>query len=96
MPNTEEAPDIIPGYNLGYLVGWDTAVGQITDAVFHDNVKAWSGDHCIDPHIVPGVLFSNRKFEADEPNIIDMAPTILDLFGIDAPKFIDGKKMACV
>jgi predicted AlkP superfamily phosphohydrolase/phosphomutase len=95
-PYTQHAPDIIIGYNEKYRVHWDAATGKTTGSVFHDNVKAWSGDHCIDPNIVPGVLFSNRKFETDGPNIVDMAPTILDLFGIEAPKFIDGKKMAWV
>ena len=56
----------------------------MTGSVFSDNPKAWSGDHCIDPHLVPGVLFSNRKILAENPGIEDMAPTALDLFGIAA------------
>ena len=67
-PYKEEAPDIIVGYNEGYRVAWEAAVGDVTDAVFHDNVKAWSGDHCIDPRIAPGVMFANRRIIAVIPN----------------------------
>ncbi|MFQ5490149.1 MAG: alkaline phosphatase family protein [Phycisphaerae bacterium] len=92
-PYTEEAPDIIPGYNLGYRVGWETAVGQITESVFHDNVKAWSGDHCLDPKLVPGVLFCNRPIESEAPRLMDLGPTVLDLFGVDVPRHMDGQAL---
>ena len=62
-------------------------------SVFSDNVKAWSGDHCVDPHLVPGVFFSNRKIHAQDPGIEDMAPTALDLFGIDPPPHMEGKSL---
>ena len=68
-------------------------MGQITDSVFHDNVKAWSGDHCLDPKLVPGVLFCNRRIEADAPRLMDLGPTILDLFGVDVPGHMDGKAL---
>jgi hypothetical protein len=31
---------------------------------------------------VPGVLFSNRKIDAADPGIEDLAPTALSLFGV--------------
>jgi len=39
------------------------------------------------------VLFSNRKVEAEDPGIEDMAPTALALFGIDAPAWMEGKSV---
>ena len=54
-------------------------------------MKAWSGDHCIDPRLVPGVLFSNQKIADEKPAIVDVAPTILQLFGLPMPKHFDGK-----
>jgi bisphosphoglycerate-independent phosphoglycerate mutase (AlkP superfamily) len=46
---------------------------------------------------VPGVLFSNRKFEAanpgNGPGIEDLAPTALELFGLRPPAWMDGKPL---
>ena len=92
-PYKGEAPDLIVGYNKGYRVSGEAAVGDVTGAVFHDNTKAWSGDHCIDPRIVPGVLFCNRDIGDANPRLIDLGPTTLDLFGVDTPGFMDGKPL---
>ena len=59
-PYLDAAPDLIIGYADGYRTSWDAAIGRIGPNVFEDNDKAWSGDHCVDPLLVPGVLFSNR------------------------------------
>jgi hypothetical protein len=45
----------------------------------------------VDPVLVPGVLFCNRPMDADNPGIEDLAPTALELFGIDAPSWMEGK-----
>ena len=90
-PYLENAPDLLVGYNAGYRCSWDMATGVVAGNVFEDNTKAWSGDHCIDPRIVPGVLFCNRKIDVDDPALIDIAPTALQQFGIKPPKFMDGK-----
>lgn len=93
-PYKGNAPDLIVGYEHGYRVGWETAVGRTTDQVFHDNKKAWSGDHCVDPTLVPGVLFCNHRLEAENPRLVDLAPTVLDVFGVPAPDYMDGKAIA--
>ena len=90
-PYLQAAPDVIVGYAKGYRASWDAAVGKVTPHTFDDNQKAWSGDHCVDPHLVPGVLLSNLKIEAENPGIEDMAPTALDLFGIAPPEYMEGK-----
>ena len=66
-------------------------MGKVTTRIFEDNLKAWSGDHCIDPRLVPGVLFSNRKIADEKLAIVDVAPTILNLFGVALPSNLDGK-----
>ncbi|MEZ4552251.1 MAG: hypothetical protein R2860_17625, partial [Desulfobacterales bacterium] len=53
--------------------------------------KAWSGDHCVDSSLVPGVLFCNHKLDGDTPSIMDIAPSVLDNFGIPIPRYMDGK-----
>jgi predicted AlkP superfamily phosphohydrolase/phosphomutase len=89
-PYRGEGPDLIVGLGEGYRISWDCARGKITDTVIENNDRSWSGDHCIDPDLVPGVLFSNLRFDAPDPNIMDIAPTVLKLFGIDPPKYMMG------
>jgi len=93
-PYKNEAPDLIVGYKEGYRASWETAVGQVTDRVFHDNTKAWSGDHCIDHSLVPGVLFCNRFITTEHARLMDIGPTVLDMFGVDVPKYMDGRALA--
>lgn len=92
-PYKENAPDLIVGYAGGYRVSWDAAVGRTSREIFHDNQKAWSGDHCVDPSVVPGVLFCNHQIKADLPRLLDLAPTVLDLFGCPIPDYMDGTAM---
>jgi predicted AlkP superfamily phosphohydrolase/phosphomutase len=92
-PYKDQAPDLIVGYERGYRVSWEAAIGRTTIQVFHDNVKAWSGDHCVDPSVVPGVLFCNRNIETENPRLLDIAPTVLDLFGVAVPDYMDGKAL---
>jgi bisphosphoglycerate-independent phosphoglycerate mutase (AlkP superfamily) len=69
-------------------------MGKVTGAVFEDNLKAWSGDHCVDPRLVPGIFVSNRRFTAENPAIVDLAPTILKIFGLLPPEHMDGRAWA--
>ena len=90
-PYVDNAPDLIVGYGDGFRASWDSVMGKVTEKIFEDNLKAWSGDHCIDPRLVPGVLFCNRKIADEKPAIVDVAPTILKLFGLGLPAHFDGK-----
>ncbi|MDX1643765.1 MAG: alkaline phosphatase family protein [Thermoanaerobaculia bacterium] len=92
-PYLGNAPDLLVGYNHGYRVSWDCATGMVSGPIFEDNVKAWSGDHGVDPRIVPGVLFSNHAVHDDDPALMDIAPTALSLFGIEPPQHMDGKPL---
>ncbi len=92
-PYRDNGPDLIIGYNEGYRASWGAAVGRVDAKTFEDNNKSWSGDHCMDPRLVPGVFFCNRKISDDTPHIKDMAPTVLDLFGVEIPSYMDGKPL---
>ena len=92
-PYAGDGPDIVVGYRIGWRTGWDAAVGRVGADIFEDNTRSWSGDHCVDPRTVPGVLFSNVPFAAKRPALTDMAPTILDLFGIDKPAWMTGRSL---
>jgi predicted AlkP superfamily phosphohydrolase/phosphomutase len=87
------APDLQVGFNDGYRVGWQDTLGGISRAVVENNNRKWSGDHCATAtEISGGVLFVNRKLAAGtNPNIMDLAPTILKLVGTPIPADLDGK-----
>lgn len=90
-PYVDNAPDLIIGYGEGFRASWDSVTGRVTTQIFEDNLKAWSGDHCVDPRLVPGVLFCNRKISDEKLAIVDVAPTILKLFGLERPSHLDGR-----
>ncbi len=92
-PYRENAPDMIVGYSEGYRASWDSVTGRVNKVVFEDNIKAWGGDHCIDPRVVPGVLFTNLKINSKTPAIWDIAPTVLELFGVQPPAHMDGHSL---
>jgi len=95
-PYKNNAPDLIVGYQVGYRASWETAVGQVTEQIFHDNIKAWSGDHCIDHSLVPGVLFCNHKINDERPRLMDIGPTVLNMFGVEVPAHMDGRQLDVV
>lgn len=92
-PYLDNCPDLIIGYGEGYRVSWDSVTGRVNTILFEDNTKAWSGDHCIDPRIVPGIFFSTHKINSAAPHIVDIAPTVLELFGIKIPDHMDGRPL---
>lgn len=89
-PYRGDGPDLIVGLAEGFRISWNCARGKKGDTVTQDNTRSWSGDHCIDPALVPGVLFSNLQCGTENPNIVDIAPSILRLFGIDPPGYMTG------
>ncbi len=90
-PYVGDAPDLLVGFHVGYRISWSCATGVVSDEIFEDNVKSWSGDHCMNPPDVPGIFFCNRKISVDQINIMDIGPTVLDLFGVSVPPYCDGK-----
>jgi len=82
-PYVSEEADIIVGFNEGYRVSWQTALGGFGKAVIEDNKQKWSGDHCsIDPSVVPGIFFSNRRAGDYNIGLRDIAPTVLSYFDV--------------
>lgn len=92
-PYVGEAPDLIAGFNLGYRVSWSSVTGGVAEEIFEDNTRAWSGDHNFNPPDVPGMLFTNRPLATETPSIMDIGPTVLDLFGVAVPNYCDGKTL---
>ncbi|MCU1230405.1 MAG: hypothetical protein JWO97_3289 [Acidobacteria bacterium] len=88
-------PDLFITNNDGYRVSWQTSLGGIPKALLDPNKQVWSGDHCsVDPEIVKGIFFYNRKLATDRPPYIaDVYPTVLGLLGVKAPYALDGVEL---
>src|SRR5262249_38737591 len=78
------APDLIVGYAKGTRSSDESALGGLAPEVIVDNRDPWSGDHCIDPAAVPGVLLSSRPLRKPAPNLQSLASAILAELGIEA------------
>lgn len=92
-PETAPAPDLVIGYANGYRASWDTCLGEMKSPTLSDNDSAWAADHCCDLREVPGVLFTNRQIAKESPDLRDLAPTILNEFGLETPKTMEGKNI---
>ena len=85
------APDMLIGYERNYRGSWQTALGGMGRKILVDNKDRWSGDHCIARNLVPGVLVSNLKLTVKDPDLSDLGPSILQLFGIPKPDTMTGR-----
>ncbi len=85
------APDLIVGYARGYRCADDSVLGDVTDPVIQDNRDKWSGDHCIDRSLVPGMLLAAKPIQAPGPALADVTATILAEFGLPIPDYMSGK-----
>jgi hypothetical protein len=74
-------------------VSWGTALGGLPAGCFEDNRKKWSGDHIIDPCLVPGALLMNRPFRGDGARLLDLAPTVLDALGVPKGPAMEGSSL---
>jgi predicted AlkP superfamily phosphohydrolase/phosphomutase len=90
-PYVREAPDLFVGFHVGYRASWDCATGEIAPHVLQDNTRSWSGDHCMNPPDVPGIFLANRPIDVPRIHIMDIGPTVLDLFGVRVPAYCDGR-----
>jgi predicted AlkP superfamily phosphohydrolase/phosphomutase len=94
-PFALNSPDLLVNFHRGFRVSWQSAVGGFANSLMEDNMRRWSGDHIVDPQSVPGVLFMNRRCALDAsaamtPQIIDLAPTILNYLGVPVPEAMEG------
>ncbi|MBC8206182.1 MAG: alkaline phosphatase family protein [Kiritimatiellaeota bacterium] len=92
-PAMARAPDFVLGYYRDYRTSWASTLGDMNEGILTDNKEAWAADHCIDPLEVPGVLFSNRPIDKEDPALIDLAPTILAEFGLEKPVQMTGNNI---
>jgi len=89
-PYVKDAPDIIVGYYRGYRGSNESALGQVPATEFEDNMMKWSGDHCMAADEVPGIIVCNRHIDKSDPQLLDLAPTFLQLYGVAIPREMVG------
>ena len=70
-------PDLIVGYAKGTRTSNFSALGGVPRVVMEDNLDLWSGDHCMDPAAVPGVLLSNRRLRTRVTSLQDVSAAIV-------------------
>jgi len=75
----DEAPDLVVGYEKNYRASWQTTLGGAPPELVETNREKWSGDHCIDPSLVPGVLFTSFPLSSEVKNIQDVSSLVLKL-----------------
>jgi predicted AlkP superfamily phosphohydrolase/phosphomutase len=92
-PYAAESPDLVVQFAAGYRVSWSAAMGGVARGHFEDNTRRWSGDHIIDPALVPGVLAMNRPFRGDAARLVDLAPTILAALGVAQGSAMEGENL---
>ena len=63
---------------------------RMSSSVIRDNNEKWSGDHCIAPKFVPGVLIANQKVREDKITLKDITASILWKFKINLPTHMTG------
>ena len=90
-PYRLDAPDLLIGYEGGFRHSWECATGAVTASVFSDNTRSWSGDHCVDPDIVPGVFFCNRRIATERPRLVDIPVSVVELFGQERARYMQGE-----
>lgn len=70
------APDLVIGYAENYRASWQTALGGVPGPLVEDNLRNWSGDHCVEPALVPGVLFTSFKLDSPLQSIGELPALI--------------------
>ena len=87
----DRVPDLIVCYDDNYRASWDTILGGYPVEHVLDNRDPWSGDHCMDPDLLPGVLLTTADLRVEDPAMEDMTPSILRAFGVPVPGAMKGR-----
>jgi predicted AlkP superfamily phosphohydrolase/phosphomutase len=90
-PELPNAPDILVGYGSGFRASWATTSGETPEILLEPNSEEWSGDHCVDSRLVPGVLLANRPLIVEHPDLKDVTAAIVTLFGMEQPGQFEGE-----
>jgi predicted AlkP superfamily phosphohydrolase/phosphomutase len=76
------APDMIVGYAKGTRSSDESALGGLAAEIVEDNMTPWTGDHCMDPDTVPGILLTSRPLRHRASTLQALPGSILGELGI--------------
>ncbi len=86
-----EAPDLVIGYDRLFGCSNESTLGEVPPGIMWDNVGRWSGNHLMDPSVVPGVLLTNIPIAGEGYDLTDLTATLLDHYGIEPAKGMIGE-----
>jgi predicted AlkP superfamily phosphohydrolase/phosphomutase len=90
----DKAPDLQLAFREGYCTSWETRLGGIPKELFLPNRKKWSGEHAAsDVAETNGIFFSSRKTSVEDPAIVDVAVTALELLGAKKGSEMEGRNL---
>jgi predicted AlkP superfamily phosphohydrolase/phosphomutase len=87
------APDLVVGYARGYRCSDASVLGEVAEKLTEENTDKWSGDHCIDRSLVPGILLSNKPIRSDRPTLTDLTASVLEEFQVQAGEGMPGRSI---
>ncbi len=71
--HVDRGPDMVLGFGPGFRASAENGLGEWSADALRPNHDRWSGDHCIDPQWVPGVLFSSEPlWDCPSPSYRDV------------------------
>jgi hypothetical protein len=73
---------MIVGYAKGTRSSDESALGGLAAEIFEDNMTPWTGDHCMDPDTVPGILLTSRPLRHGVSTLQALPGSILGELGI--------------
>jgi predicted AlkP superfamily phosphohydrolase/phosphomutase len=79
----EIGPDAVLGYTKGTRGSNPSNLGVVGPRILTDNDGPWSGDHGMDPPVVPGILATSRPLKRPAANLRELRSSVLAEFGID-------------
>ncbi|MFB6347289.1 MAG: alkaline phosphatase family protein [bacterium] len=90
--HTGHAPDVLLGYEEGYRISWESALGGFEGEVLLDNTNKWSGDHGLEPDLIPGSLLTNFDIDTElDVGLQDIIPGLFEKVGLTVPDIMDGR-----
>jgi len=94
-------PDLNLGCSAGYRASSETGLGKWEETSIEENNDHWGADHCIDPDVVPGVLFASQGLkDFPNPSFRDIPPMVvgkyLDHSGVTPPKISGGESSEAI